>query len=91
MPKEFRLILKNADKPGYTPDIDCYMANGGYEALKKSIALKAKETDDGKTKPLRNKSETRSCPVGSEGVVGQDFLAVSNGHLWTVGAVSPFT
>src|SRR6267143_1767626 len=33
MPQEFRLILKNADQPGYGNDLDCYVRNGGYEAL----------------------------------------------------------
>ena len=36
MPSEYRLILKYADEPGYTPDIDCYLRHGGYEALKKA-------------------------------------------------------
>jgi len=39
MPQEFRLILKNADQPGYTPDIECYVRRGGYEALRKALAL----------------------------------------------------
>src|SRR3954466_2564684 len=48
MPQEFRLILKNADQPGYTPDIDCYLRNGGYEALKKALAIAPKDLSDGK-------------------------------------------
>ena len=39
MPQEFRLILKNADQPGYAPDIECYVRRGGYEALRKALAL----------------------------------------------------
>ena len=35
MPQEFKLILKHADQPGYTPDIECYLRHGGYDALKK--------------------------------------------------------
>ena len=35
-----RIILKHADEPGYTPDIDCYLEHGGYEMLKKSIKMK---------------------------------------------------
>jgi NADH-quinone oxidoreductase subunit F len=48
MPAEQRLILKYADQPGYTPDIDCYLRNGGYEALKKALAIQPKSLPDGK-------------------------------------------
>lgn len=37
------LIYANLRKPGYTVDIDCYLRNGGYEALKKAVALKPDE------------------------------------------------
>src|SRR5215212_6779701 len=49
MAQEYRLILKYADEPGYTPDIDCYLRHGGYEVLKKTLALQAKISPDGKT------------------------------------------
>ena len=39
MPSEFRLILKHADEPGYTPDIECYLRHGGYEALRKGAGV----------------------------------------------------
>src|SRR5438445_1195761 len=48
MPQEFRLILKNADQPGYTTDIDCYLGHGGYESLKKALAVAPKDLPDGK-------------------------------------------
>lgn len=48
MPQEYRLILKYADQPGYTPDIECYLRQGGYEALKKALALAPKTLPDGK-------------------------------------------
>src|SRR5271156_3588006 len=48
MPQEYRLILKNVDQPGYTPDMACYLRHGGYEALKKALALPAKDLPDGK-------------------------------------------
>ena len=38
MAQEYKLILKHADEPGYTRDIDCYVRHGGYEALKKALA-----------------------------------------------------
>jgi NADH-quinone oxidoreductase subunit F len=49
MPKEHRLILKHVDQPGYTRDIDCYLRHGGYEALKKALALRPLATADGKS------------------------------------------
>jgi len=48
MPQEHRLILKNADAPGYTPDLECYLRHGGYVALKKALAIKPKTLPDGK-------------------------------------------
>ncbi len=35
--RERRIVFKNIDRPGWTPDIDCYLADGGYEELKKAI------------------------------------------------------
>lgn len=48
MPAEYRLILKYADQPGYTPDIECYLRNGGYEAFKKALAIQPKTLPDGR-------------------------------------------
>jgi len=39
MPEEKRLILKHADEPGYTRDIDCYIKHGGYEVQKKAYKM----------------------------------------------------
>jgi len=39
MLSEYRLILKHADQPGYTPDIECYLRHGGYGVLKQALAL----------------------------------------------------
>src|SRR5260370_9650775 len=49
MPQEFRQILKYADQPGYTPDMECYLRHGGYEALKKALAVAPKTLTDGKS------------------------------------------
>ncbi len=38
-PLEHRLIFKNIGQPDYTPDIDCYLRHGGYEQLKKAVAM----------------------------------------------------
>src|SRR5438045_839141 len=49
MPEEYRLIFKNINAPGYTPDIDCYLKHGGYEALKKALAIAPKALAEGKS------------------------------------------
>ena len=36
MAQEYKLILKHADEPGYTRDIECYLRHGGYNDLKKA-------------------------------------------------------
>ena len=38
-PREHRLIFKNVDRAGWDPSIDCYLADGGYEQLKKALAM----------------------------------------------------
>ena len=45
-PKERRIVFKNAWTEGYTPDIDCYLKNGGYEELKKAVKMKPEEIID---------------------------------------------
>ena len=45
-PKERRIIFGNISKPGYAPDIDTYIAHGGYEALKKALGMKPSEIVD---------------------------------------------
>ncbi len=42
-PSEYRLILKHADEEGYDTSIDTYMQHGGYETLKKAVAMKPEE------------------------------------------------
>ena len=64
MPQQYRLILKNMDAPGYTPDLGCYLRHGGYEALKKALAWPAKTLPDGKKVPPRSRFGRRSRPPG---------------------------
>ena len=45
-PKERRIIFGNISKPGYAPDIDTYIAHGGYEAFKKALGMKPVEIVD---------------------------------------------
>ena len=42
-PKERRIVFQNAWTQGYTPDIDCYVKNGGYAELKKALGMKPEE------------------------------------------------
>jgi len=49
MPQEYRQILKHVDQPGYTPELASYLRQGGYEDLKKALALEPKTLPTGKT------------------------------------------
>ncbi len=42
-PKEKRLVFKNIDRPGWTNDIGCYLADGGYDDLRKALGMKPEE------------------------------------------------
>ncbi len=55
-PEQRRLIFKHIDEPGYTNDLACYVRNGGYEVLKKSVARKPEEiVNDVKKSGLRGR------------------------------------
>ena len=56
MAQEYKLILKHADEPGYTRDIECYLRHGGYEALKKALAIRRRICPTAKRNRRRNKS-----------------------------------
>ncbi|MBI5386616.1 MAG: NADH-quinone oxidoreductase subunit NuoF [Verrucomicrobia bacterium] len=79
MPQEYRLILKHLDQPGYTPDLDCYLRHGGYEALKKALALKPATTADGKT--LTAPEQLRR-EVSLSGLRGRGGAGFSCGMKW---------
>src|SRR6478752_240695 len=72
MPQENRLILKYADQPGYTPDIECYLRLGGYEALKKALAVAPKTLPDGKSLsgPEQLREEVRLAGLRGRGGAG---------------------
>src|SRR5437879_12549137 len=72
MPQEFRQILKYADQPGYTPDMECYLRHGGYEALKKALATAPKSLPDGKTVsgPEQLRDEVRIAGLRGRGGAG---------------------
>jgi NADH-quinone oxidoreductase subunit F len=55
-PAERRLIFEHIDEPGYTTDLACYVARGGYVALKKSVARPPGElVDEVKKSGLRGR------------------------------------
>ena len=80
MPQEHRLILKYADEPGYTPDIECYLRHGGYDALKKALALQPKDLPDG-TK--RSGPEQIRQEVMASGLRGRGGAGFSCGLKWS--------
>jgi len=42
-PKERRIIFGNLTKPGYAPDLQTYLAHGGYAELRKALTMKPVE------------------------------------------------
>src|SRR6188472_3001937 len=45
-PKERRIIFENISKPGYDTSLATYQANGGYQSLKKALAMTPSEIID---------------------------------------------
>src|SRR6266567_8612416 len=80
MPSEYRLILRHADQPGYTPDINCYLRNGGYEALKKALTLPARTAPDVKT--VSGPEQLRD-EVKLSGLRGRGGAGFSAGLKWS--------
>jgi NADH-quinone oxidoreductase subunit F len=42
-PAERRLVLRHIGREDYDASLDCYLRNGGYESLKKALAMKPEE------------------------------------------------
>jgi NADH-quinone oxidoreductase subunit F len=80
MPQEYKLILKHADEPGYTPDIDCYLRHGGYESLKKALAIQPKDLPDGKK--MSPQEQIRE-DVKASGLRGRGGAGFSCGLKWS--------
>src|SRR6185369_1854867 len=81
MQQEYRLILKHADQPGYTPDIQCYLRHGGYEALKKVLSIQPKDLPDGKK--LSPQEQVRE-EVKASGLRGRGGAGFSAGIKWSL-------
>src|SRR5579872_7181348 len=80
MPQENRLILKNADRPEYTTDLDCYLRHDGYTALKKALAWPAKDLPDGKK--MSGQEQIRE-EVKISGLRGRGGAGFSCGLKWS--------
>jgi len=80
VPSEYRLILKHADQPGYTPDLACYLRHGGYEVLKNALALPTKELSDGKKISPQEQIRDEVLKSGLRGRGGAGF---SCGLKWS--------
>src|SRR5712671_54493 len=80
MPQEYRQILKYADQPGYTPDLDCYLRHGGYEALRKALAIQPKALPDGLT--IGGPEQLRQ-EVKASGLRGRGGAGFSCGLKWS--------
>src|SRR5271154_3178258 len=80
MAQEYKLILKHADEPGYTPDIECYLHHGGYDALKKALTIAPKELPDGKK--LSPQEQIRE-DVKISGLRGRGGAGFSCGLKWS--------
>ncbi len=80
MPQEYRQILKYVDQPGYTPDLDCYLRYGGYEILKKALALQPKTLPNGQT--LSGQEQLRQ-EVMVSGLRGRGGAGFSCGLKWS--------
>jgi NADH-quinone oxidoreductase subunit F len=81
MPSEQRLILKHADVPGYSNDLECYLRHGGYEVLKKVLALPPKDLADGKR--LSPQEQVRE-EVKASGLRGRGGAGFSCGIKWSL-------
>jgi len=80
MPQEFKLILKHADQPGYTPGLECYLRHGGYEALKKALAMPPLDLPDGRKKSPQEQIREEVMKSGLRGRGGAGF---SCGLKWS--------
>lgn len=80
MPQEHRLILRHADEPGYTPDLECYLRHGGYETLKKALSLPPRTLGDGRV--LSPQEQIRQ-DVMISGLRGRGGAGFSCGLKWS--------
>jgi NADH-quinone oxidoreductase subunit F len=80
MPQEYRQILRYVDQPGYTAGLDCYLCYGGYEVLKKALALQPKALPSG---PTLSGPEQLRQEVMVSGLRGRGGAGFSCGLKWS--------
>ena len=80
MPQESRQVLQHVDQPGYTPELDCYLSHGGYDILKKAVALQPNTLPNGKT--LSGPEQLRQ-EVMVSGLRGRGGAGFSCGLKWS--------
>ena len=80
MPKEFKLVLKDADSPGYTNDLACYLRHGGYEIQKKVLQLTPRPAASGK---MQTPQEFLRDEVMKSGLRGRGGAGFSCGLKWS--------
>lgn len=80
MPEQYKLILKHIDQPGYTPDIECYLRHGGYEALRQALATPPRDLPDGKK---LSPQEVVREDVKASGLRGRGGAGFSAGLKWS--------
>src|SRR5437588_12676643 len=80
MPQEYRLILKNVDTSGYTPDLECYLRHGGYEVLKKALGVATKTFPE--SLPITAPEKIRE-EVKASGLRGRGGAGFSCGLKWS--------
>ncbi|HOX55535.1 MAG TPA: NADH-quinone oxidoreductase subunit NuoF [Candidatus Paceibacterota bacterium] len=80
MPQEYRQILKHIDQPGYTPDVECYLRHGGYEALRKALALRPGVLPNGQ---ILSGPEQLRQEVMVSGLRGRGGAGFSCGLKWS--------
>jgi NADH-quinone oxidoreductase subunit F len=80
MAQEYRQLLKYVDQPGYTPDLDCYLRHGGYEVLRKALALPPKTLPNGQK--LSGPEQLRQ-EVMASGLRGRGGAGFSCGLKWS--------
>ncbi len=74
------MLLKDLRQPGYTPDLACYRRHGGYEVLRKALALGPVTGPDGKT--LSGPEQLRK-EVMASGLRGRGGAGFSCGLKWS--------
>ena len=90
MAQEYKLILKYADEPGYSRDIECYLRHGGYNDLKKALAISPKDLPDGKKLSPQEQIREDVKVSGLRGRGGAGFSCGLSGVSLTVRAASRF-